>query len=124
MLRCPMVQISGSSERHSSTPPDDAVPFVLYATVSDGYFQTLQIPLLSGRTFGTEDHAQAPPVAVAPVFNDPPEFEALTLAVALPPLPAGPPPPNFVPPAPPVGSGAGVALSGGAPPRHSLAAED
>lgn len=45
-------------------PPDDAVPFVLYASVSDGYFRTLEIPLLSGRTFGPEDHAEAPPVAV------------------------------------------------------------
>ena len=44
--------------------PDDAVPFVLYAAVSDGYFRTLEIPLLSGRTFGPEDHAEAPPVAV------------------------------------------------------------
>ena len=45
-------------------PPDDAVPFVLSANVSDGYFRALEIPLRSGRTFGPEDHAQAPPVAV------------------------------------------------------------
>ena len=44
--------------------PDDAVPFVLYTSVSDGYFRTLEIPLLSGRTFGPEDHADAPPVTV------------------------------------------------------------
>ena len=44
--------------------PDDAIPFVLYAAVSDGYFRTLGIPLLSGRTFGPEDHEDAPPVAV------------------------------------------------------------
>ena len=45
-------------------PPDDAVPFVLYASVSDGYFRALEIPLRSGRTFGPEDHVKAPPVAV------------------------------------------------------------
>ena len=45
-------------------PPDDAVPFALYAAVSDDYFRTLGIALKAGRTFGSEDHAQAPPVAV------------------------------------------------------------
>ena len=45
-------------------PPDDAVPFALYAVVSDDYFRTLGIALKAGRTFGSEDHAEAPPVAV------------------------------------------------------------
>ena len=44
--------------------PDDEVKFVLYAAVSDDYFRALEIPLLSGRTFGPEDHADAPQVAV------------------------------------------------------------
>jgi putative ABC transport system permease protein len=45
-------------------PPGDAQEFVLYAAVSDDYFRTLRIPLRSGRTFGAQDHADAPPVVV------------------------------------------------------------
>ncbi|MDQ3951061.1 MAG: ABC transporter permease, partial [Gemmatimonadota bacterium] len=45
-------------------PPSDAQPFVLYVAVSDDYFRTLGIPLRRGRTFGAQDHADAPPVVV------------------------------------------------------------
>lgn len=45
-------------------PPDDAQPFVLYATVSDDYFSTLRIPLRQGRTFEAQDHAEAPPTVM------------------------------------------------------------
>jgi putative ABC transport system permease protein len=41
-------------------PPNDKVPFVLYATVSDDYFKTLGVPLLSGRTFGPVDRPDGP----------------------------------------------------------------
>jgi predicted permease len=45
-------------------PSSDAQPFVLYASVSDDYFRTLGIPLQSGRPFGAQDHADAPPTMV------------------------------------------------------------
>jgi len=38
----------------------DAVPFVTYASVSDDYFRTMGIPLISGRTFGADDRPNAP----------------------------------------------------------------
>lgn len=41
-------------------PPNDAQPFITYASVSDDYFHTLGIPLRSGRTFGPEDRPDAP----------------------------------------------------------------
>jgi predicted permease len=41
-------------------PPSDAQPFVTYASVSDDYFRTMEIPLLSGRTFGAEELPDAP----------------------------------------------------------------
>ena len=40
--------------------PADAMPFVTYASVSDDYFRTIGIPLVSGRTFGAEDRPDAP----------------------------------------------------------------
>jgi len=46
------------------TWPADAQPFVLYASVSDDYFQTLGIPLRRGRTFGAADRTDAPPTVV------------------------------------------------------------
>jgi predicted permease len=45
-------------------PADDAVPFVLFASVSDDYFRTLRIPLRQGRTFDAQDRAGVPPVIV------------------------------------------------------------
>jgi putative ABC transport system permease protein len=40
------------------------IQFVRFASVSDDYFRTLQVPLLRGRTFNDRDRAEAPPVAV------------------------------------------------------------
>jgi putative ABC transport system permease protein len=45
-------------------PPNDAQPFVLFASVSDDYFRTLGIPLRQGRTFDVRDRAPAPPTVV------------------------------------------------------------
>lgn len=45
-------------------PANDAQPFVLFASVSDGYFRTLRIPLRQGRTFDAQDRAGAPPTVV------------------------------------------------------------
>ena len=42
----------------------NAQQFVLSATVSDGYFETLGIPVRRGRTFGPGDRADGPPVIV------------------------------------------------------------
>ena len=44
----------------ATPPPNDAQPFVLFASVSDEYFRTLRIPLRRGRTFDARDHADAP----------------------------------------------------------------
>ena len=54
----------GFSIEGRQSAPGDAKPFVLYASVSDGYFTTLGIPLLRGRTFETSDRTDAPPVVV------------------------------------------------------------
>ncbi|WP_025410147.1 ABC transporter permease [Gemmatirosa kalamazoonensis] len=45
-------------------PPDDQIPFVLYANASDDYFKTLGIPLRKGRTFGPQDRPESPAVMV------------------------------------------------------------
>ena len=39
-------------------------PFALYYTVSDDYFRTMNVPLVSGRTFGPQDDIESPPVLV------------------------------------------------------------
>jgi putative ABC transport system permease protein len=44
--------------------PNEPVPFILTARVSDDYFQTLGIPIQQGRVFSTVDRADAPPVMV------------------------------------------------------------
>lgn len=44
--------------------PENERPFVLYASVSDGYFSTLHIPVMQGRSFTTADRADGAPVVV------------------------------------------------------------
>jgi putative ABC transport system permease protein len=38
----------------------ESAPFVMWSSVSDDYFRTLQIPLRAGRPFDARDHADAP----------------------------------------------------------------
>jgi predicted permease len=45
-------------------PEDSVQKMVVYASVSDDYFRTLEIPLLRGRTFDASDVENGPPVAV------------------------------------------------------------
>jgi hypothetical protein len=58
------MQRNGISVLGAPPPAGGAIPFVLYATVSDDYFRTLRVPLLAGRTFGPEDRPDGPPVLV------------------------------------------------------------
>lgn len=44
--------------------PDDAVPFVLTSNVSESFFETLDIPVVAGRSFTTADNLDAPRVAM------------------------------------------------------------
>jgi putative ABC transport system permease protein len=46
------------------TLPDDGRIFIPYMNVSDGYFGTMEAPLVAGRGFGPEDHADAPPAII------------------------------------------------------------
>ena len=55
--------MSDSFEIQGKTPPDGG-PVVPVPFVSDGYFRTLQIPLLRGRTFDGRDTTASPPVAM------------------------------------------------------------
>ena len=55
---------NGISVVGAPPPPSDAQPFVLYASVSDDYFRTLGIPLLTGRPFGAQDTPDAPPTVI------------------------------------------------------------
>jgi hypothetical protein len=45
-------------------PAGEGSPFITYVTVSDGYFRTLGIPLLRGRTFGPADRPETPKAIV------------------------------------------------------------
>lgn len=45
-------------------PPGQAMPEVAYANIAPGYFRTLRIPILRGRSFTEADDARAQPVAV------------------------------------------------------------
>jgi predicted permease len=51
------------AEGAASAGPDGAIQ-AAYTTVSDGYFETLRIPLMQGRTFDVRDVAGAAPVVV------------------------------------------------------------
>ena len=44
--------------------PNDQMPFVLYASVSDDYFRALGIPLHEGRAFGSAENTLATPSAI------------------------------------------------------------
>lgn len=44
--------------------PGEINPIVTHATVGDGFFETLRVPLLRGRTFTERDTAKSKPVAV------------------------------------------------------------
>ncbi len=44
--------------------PDEHPPQLFYYAITPGYFHTLRIPLLRGRTFTDADDSSAPPVAV------------------------------------------------------------
>jgi putative ABC transport system permease protein len=63
---------SGNGGSISITLPDRELPKqgtepeVMFNTVMPNYFETIGIPLLKGRTFGSEDHADAP---VAMIIN-------------------------------------------------------
>ena len=47
------------------TPPSGLQDVVInYNVVGANYFQTMGIPLVQGRDFGTQDHEKAPPVAI------------------------------------------------------------
>ena len=48
----------------ANRPPDEAVPFVLTSNVSETFFETLDIPIVAGRSFTTADNLDAPPVAM------------------------------------------------------------
>jgi hypothetical protein len=50
-----------------ASEPDTSSRSVVYASVSDGYFETLRIPVLEGRTFDASDREGAP---VAVVISD------------------------------------------------------
>ena len=45
-------------------PPKGMEPEVMVNTAMPSYFETLGIPLIKGRVFGNQDHADAPPVVV------------------------------------------------------------
>ena len=57
----------GASDEHQRArdrgrhrPAGEGQPFITYASVSDGYFRMLGIPLLRGRTFGPVDRPDTP----------------------------------------------------------------
>jgi macrolide transport system ATP-binding/permease protein len=49
---------------YRQTTTQDAVPSVLKQDVSDGFFQTLRVPILQGREFNQRDRPQSPRVAI------------------------------------------------------------
>jgi putative ABC transport system permease protein len=61
----PLVTNSGiySIEGRALPPPEERVEYPVEA-VSPGFFETLGVSLASGRTFGEQDHAEAPRVVI------------------------------------------------------------
>jgi predicted permease len=53
------LQIEGSA-----SPPGQSTPAVFYNFVSPGFFETLRIPILQGRSFAESDGPRAPSVAI------------------------------------------------------------
>lgn len=53
-----------SIPEHPPTAPGTAPPDALYRTADPGYFSALQIPLLKGRFFGSEDRAGRPKTVI------------------------------------------------------------
>jgi macrolide transport system ATP-binding/permease protein len=47
-----------------SVEPGEHVPTVMYNDVTSGYFDTLRMPIVAGRTFTETDNEKAPPVAI------------------------------------------------------------
>jgi predicted permease len=45
-------------------PRPDEVPIVWFRIADEGYFRTMEIPLMRGRTFNVRDDTNAPPVAI------------------------------------------------------------
>ncbi len=63
--RIPMhSQYQATMELQGHEPVGDSPPRIHFNTVSPGYFATMRIPVLAGRTFAHEDAANAPLVAV------------------------------------------------------------
>jgi putative ABC transport system permease protein len=64
------VPLSGNSDARAyavagkKEPETGAAPRLQLNTISPGYFQTMRLPLLSGRDLGEHDDAEAPPVVV------------------------------------------------------------
>jgi len=59
-LPSPRMNSNGLGIEGVTWPAGEGQPFITYATVSDGYFRTLGIPLLRGRTFGPADRPDTP----------------------------------------------------------------
>ncbi len=58
------LQATNGIVMEGQAPDAGASPVVNLAVASDGYFDTLRIPVLQGRVFGVEDKADTPQVAV------------------------------------------------------------
>ncbi|HLJ27937.1 MAG TPA: ABC transporter permease [Candidatus Angelobacter sp.] len=59
-----ITQFRGTYVESRPIPAGQLPPETLWSPVSAGYFETLEIPILRGRSFRDSDSAEAPPVAV------------------------------------------------------------